>query len=179
MKADQGQSGPRNQRADSEAGQVAERAEWLEGGAAENKDGPVECKDGARKGKERNKVGPRDAGGHGGTARGTKVRLEGGVTELGSTKTELDSERNARQAFKAELTITRGALIVSNRKFASVLSLTRRQLFFLLILFFLLWFIWTWMQLSLAVVVNRPGSAHIVSRSERSLDGNEGIRMVV
>lgn len=103
----------------------------------------------------------------------TKVRLEGGVIELGSTKTELDSERNARQGFKAELRITRGALVVSNRKFASVLSLTRRQLIFLLVLFFLLWFIWTWMQLSLAVAVNRPGSTHIVSRSERSLDGNE------
>ena len=92
----------------------------------------------------------------------TKVRLDDKVTEIGSIKTELDSEKRSRQGFEAELGMTREALVVSNKKkLPSGLTLAWRLPIFLLVLFFPLRFIWTWMQLPLAVVVSRIDSAHM------------------
>lgn len=73
---------------------------------------------------------------------------------------ELDSERRAQQGLEAELVVTREALVVSNNKSSYRPTLARRLMIFLPVLFFLHWFIWTWMQLPLAVV-SRIDSAHV------------------
>lgn len=86
--------------------------------------------------------------------------LDGKATELESIKMELDSERRAQQGLEAELVVTREALVVSNNKSSNGPTLARRLMIFLFVLFFLHWFIWTWMQLPLAVV-SRIDSAHV------------------
>lgn len=90
----------------------------------------------------------------------TKGCLDRKATELEGIKMELDSERSARHGLEEELVVSREGLVVSNNKSSNGPTLARHLKVFLLVLFFVHWCIWTWMQLPLTVV-SRIDSAHM------------------
>lgn len=87
---------------------------------------------------------------------GTKAGIDRIATDLERMKMELNSKQTARTVFEVELATTREALVASNKKLSSgptmVLLLLFFALNFLLWSIYLLWSIWTGIQILLAVL---------------------------
>lgn len=87
----------------------------------------------------------------------TKARIDGTATSFECIKAELNFERTARQGFEAELAARREVLVVfKNNKLSNGRALALLLLLLALIFplwpMFLFWYIWSRMQLPLAVV---------------------------